>query len=144
MTGMTATRAFVDTNVLVYAFDDADPSKRDVARALLERRDKPILVLSTQVLIEFYVTVTRKLRQRVEPSAAAKTVAELAERPVVTTDTSLVQAAIAFSREHQLSLWDALILEAAATAACQVLLTEDLDAGSILRGVRIENPFAGN
>jgi predicted nucleic acid-binding protein len=67
---------------------------------------------------------------------------ELARLPVVISDTTLVQAAIATSHSATISLWDALIVEAARVGGCDRLLTEDLSAGSTIRGVRIENPFA--
>ena len=141
MTRMSG-RAFVDTNVLVYAFDDADAKKRDAARSLLGASDGPDLVLSTQVLAEFYVVVTGKFAKPVTAEDAASAVTALARLPVVATDAALVQAAIGLSQERQLSLWDALIVEAAAVARCEILLTEDLDTGATIRGVRVENPFA--
>lgn len=135
-------RAFVDTNVLVYAFDDDEPEKQAVARRVLAREDGPALVVSAQVLSEFFVAVTRVRDRRLDPSAAEQVVGELARLPVVAVDAPLVRAAIATSQHHQISYWDALIVEAAATAGCDALLTEDLATGSTLRGVHIENPFA--
>ena len=104
----TTARWFVDTNVLVYAFDDGEPAKRDRARELLAKPGAP-LALSAQVIGEFYVVVTRKL---------------------------------ATSRSAQLSYWDALIVEAAAAAGCDRLLTEDLTHGATVRTVLVQNPFA--
>jgi predicted nucleic acid-binding protein len=133
-------RAFVDTNVLVYAFDDADPRRRDQARALLTAPAQP-LVISAQVVGEFYVVVTRKLAVPLDPAHAAAAVEQLLRLPLVPVDRDLVQAAVATSRAHQLAYWDALIVEAAAVAGCDTLLSEDLVAGSVIRSVRIENPF---
>jgi predicted nucleic acid-binding protein len=134
-------RAFVDTNVLVYSVDDADLHKRDVARALLVHRVDE-LVVSAQVLSEFYVVVTRKLAQPMSGEDAAAAVSELSKLPVVPNDATLVRDAIALSREGQLSFWDAQIVAAARTAGCETLYTEDLASDTTIAGVRILNPFA--
>lgn len=136
-------RAFVDTNVVVYAFDDDEPEKQATARAILDSTGPTTLVLSAQVLAEFYVTVTRKLARPVPPDQARAAVEALRELPVVSTDSQLVQAAVVTAQRHQLSLWDAMIVEAAAAADCDVVLTEDLTDGAVLRDITIENPFAG-
>jgi len=133
--------AFLDTNVLVYAFDDDEPDKQEQARALLDGPATDVLVLSTQVLAEFYVTVTRKLARPLEPVTAREAVAAMSELPVVTADADLVLAAIDLSARHQISLWDGLIVQAASVAGCETILTEDLADGALLAGVRIQNPF---
>ena len=134
--------AFVDTHVVVYAFDDDEPVKQEQARSLLAGPDAPTtLVLSTQVLAEFYVTVTRKLARPLSAADAAQAVALLAELPVVGADRTSVLEAVDLARAHQLSLWDAQIVQAAAAADCATLLTEDLTHGAVLAGVRVENPF---
>lgn len=134
--------AFVDTNVVVYAFDDDEPARQQRAREVLSAPADVMLVLSTQVLAEFYMTVTRKLARPLDAATASQAVAELAELPVVSTDADLVLAAVDLAQQHRLSLWDALIVQAASAAGCATLLTEDLAAGAVLAGVRIENPFA--
>jgi predicted nucleic acid-binding protein len=135
-------RSFVDTNVAVYLFDADEPAKQQVAREVFESSDLQ-LVVSTQVLGEFFVTVTRKLRRPMDAATAAEAVAELARLPVVIVDVPLVGAAIETSGRSQVSYRDALIVEAAAAAGCAQLLTEDLAAGATIHGVRIENPFPG-
>ncbi len=134
-------RAFLDTSVLVYAFDDGEPRKRDRARALLSAPPAP-LTLSAQVIGEFYVVVTRKLAKPLPAVDARAAVAQLLRLPVVPVDAELAAAAVASSESSQLSYWDALIVEAARAAGCDVLLTEDLADGATIRSVRIENPFA--
>ena len=137
-------RAFLDTNVLVYAVDDADPHKRDRARQLLAEADPGDLVLSTQVLCEFYVVVTRKLDCPLPDGVAAEAVADLSQLPlIVATDAELVRAGIATCQRWQLSFWDGLIVAAATAAGCDLVLSEDLSDGARLGSVRIENPFAG-
>jgi predicted nucleic acid-binding protein len=134
--------AFLDTNVVVYAFDDDEPVKQERARTIIGGGDYPTLVVSTQVLAEFFVTVTRKLDRPLSPELARQAVADLATLPVVGADKESVLAGIDLADRHQLCLWDALIVQAAATAGCETLLTEDLTDGTVLAGVSIQNPFA--
>lgn len=133
-------RAFLDTSVLVYLFDDADPDKQQRARVLLGDPGYHF-VLSTQVLGEFYVVVTRKLRRPLDTAGAAAAIQQLTDFFVVGTDAALVLAAVRTAELSQLSYWDSLIIEAAASADCEVLLTEDLSDGAVIRGVRVQNPF---
>jgi predicted nucleic acid-binding protein len=138
---MTA-KSFVDTNVLVYCFDAGEPAKRKRALAILEGDiDVGDLVLSTQVLQEFYVAVTRKLKRPLSPAEAAAIVDDLAKLPAVQIDVAMVRAAIADCQSHRLSLWDSLVLRAALTASCERVLTEDLQHGFVFESLRIENPF---
>jgi predicted nucleic acid-binding protein len=134
-------RTFVDTNVWVYAVDGADPTKRDRALALLGPSAGANLVVSTQVLIEFYVVVTRKLAVPLAADAAQAMVDQMARLPVVPADTQLVTTAMAGSREWRISLWDALIVRAAEVSGCGLILSEDLTHGAVYGSVRVENPF---
>lgn len=134
--------AFFDTNLLVYLFDSASPEKQGRAREVFsERAQRDEVLLSTQVLQEFYVTVTRKLAAPLSADEAERLVRDFAVFPVVSTDAPLVVAAIALSRRHRLSLWDAMIVVAARAGGATELLTEDLQHGQVLEGVRIVNPF---
>lgn len=136
-----AGKAFLDTNVLVYAVDAADPRKRATARKVLDERAAD-LVISAQVLSEFYVVATRRLETPMSEKDAAAAVDELGRLPTVVTDGELVRDGIAISREAKLSFWDGLVVAAARVAGCESVLTEDLGAGSTIAGVRVENPFA--
>lgn len=131
---------FVDTNVLVYAVDAADPRKHRAAQAWKtelwkSRRGR----LSFQVLQEFYVTVAQK-----RPAARAQARAEVRDlltwRPVA-MDGPLLERGWAAQDRYRLSFWDALIVAAAQAASCRYLLTEDLQAGQDLDGVVVVNPF---
>jgi len=135
---------FFDTNVLVYLFDADSPEKRKIARALLQKHagDGDIL-LSTQVLQEFYVAVTRKLARPLGAAAAADAVANFAELPLVTIDAKLVLSAIDRSRDSRLSFWDALIVQAAIEGHAGTLYSEDMQHGLVLDNLRIVNPFPG-
>jgi predicted nucleic acid-binding protein len=133
---------FVDTNVLVYARDTADPSKH--ARAsewvagLWERADGR---LSVQVLQEYYVITTRKLRPGLAPEEARADVLDLAAWSPVVTDVQMIASAWTVEERFGLSFWDALIVAAAQVARCDVLLTEDLQHGMDLDGVHVTDPF---
>jgi predicted nucleic acid-binding protein len=135
-------RRFADTNVLVYLFDADAPAKRERAREILATDGvEGRLVISTQVLQELFVTVTRKLAVPLPPAEALAALDSLDELPVTAVDRPLVRAAAELSIRHRISLWDALIVEAARAGGCQVLLTEDLQDGWEVAGLRVENPF---
>ena len=132
--------SFVDTNVLVYAFDLGDERKRQVALDLLDDASlRP--VVSTQVLLEFYWTVTLKLDPPLAAVEAHDVVRHLSEGEVVPTDAALVDEAIALARRHGLALWDAAIVVAAKRAGCDELVTEDLGDGATIDGVKVRDPF---
>ena len=134
-------KPFVDTNVLVYANDPADRRKQQIAReTLLEHAGS--LVLSAQVLSEFYSVVTRKFSPLLGLEEARTIVDDLRRFPIVVIDEQLVLDAITISAKAMLSYWDGLILSAARAAGCDVVLTEDLSHGATVAGVRVENPFA--
>jgi len=133
---------FVDTNVWVYAVDTADPAKRKRALEATAPARGRDLVISTQVLTEFYAVVTRKLAVPVSVDDAEAMVRQLSVLPVVAIDGSLVVSAIVGSREWQVSIWDALILRAAEVAGCRRVLSEDLADGTTYGSVAVENPFA--
>ena len=134
---------FVDTNVWVYAVDAADPAKRERALAATAPAAGRDLVVSTQVLTEFYAVVTRKLALPVPVDDAEAMVRQLAALPVVAIDSAVVVSAITASRTWQISIWDALIIRAAEVAGCRRILSEDLADGVMYGSVRVENPFAG-
>jgi predicted nucleic acid-binding protein len=136
---------FIDTNVLVYAFDASAGDKQVTARALLKRMvDAETGCLSVQILQEFFVVVrSSKIPQPLSIDEAADRVWEFAMTWQVFEPTAMdVLAAIELSKQAQLKFWDAMILHAAAESGCGVLWTEDLNDGQIVRGVQIRNPFA--
>ncbi len=134
-------RAFVDTNVWVYAVDDGEPDKQARARQVLKPSPDKDFVVSAQVLGEFYVTVRRKLAETLPDTDAVALVDRMRQLPVVALDANLVSTAIANAREWQLSYWDALIIAAAEASGCDVVFSEDLSHGQLYGSVRIENPF---
>lgn len=131
---------FVDTNVLIYAEDNDEPAKRDIAREMIpqlmvERTGK----VSLQVLNEFFAAGTRKLG--LDALAARRRVELYTRFDVVPLGTDDLLAAIDLHRLHQLSIWDTLILRAAMISGCRTLLTEDLQHGFKLEGLEVVNPF---
>ena len=135
-------RVFVDSNVLVYSFDRREPEKQARAREWLDRLwSYRTGRVSFQVLQEFYVTVTRKLKPGLDPETARKVVQSLWAWQPMTTDEQSFVAAWGIQDRFQLSWWDALIVAAARSAGCSTLLTEDLQHGQDLDGVRVVDPF---
>lgn len=130
---------FLDTNVVVYAFDSADPEKQRAAIDVLESGRR--LVVSTQVLVESWWVLTRRLERPLSEEAASEVIDELCRLPVVSTDADLVRRAITTSRRWQIAVWDALIVEAARSSGCDRILTEDLQDGQDFDGVGVVNPF---
>lgn len=134
---------FLDTNVLLYAYsgDAQEATKCAIARELLVRGT---WCISAQVLQEFYANAVRVRPGAALMSAAQAqaTVARFAEFCTAHTDAKLVEQAIALSQRNQLSYWDAAIVIAAVRCGATELLTEDLNAGQVIEGVRVVNPFA--
>lgn len=133
---------FIDTNVLVYLFDADAPEKRTRAQELL-RAERDCIVLSIQVLGEFYVTVTRKFAESVSLETAARAVDAFSRFRVQPVHPETVNAAIRRSRYARLSYWDSLIIEAALSAGAGVLFTEDLQHGQRIDDLQIVDPFRG-
>jgi predicted nucleic acid-binding protein len=133
-------RAFLDTNVLVYA-DDADAGlKRTKAQALVvSALATGDAVISTQVLQEYFSVATRKLSVAAE--VAQKKAEVLAALVAITIDADHIIESIKLLRLYDVSFWDALIIHAARRAGCDRLFTEDLQAGQRIEGVEIVNPF---
>lgn len=139
---MSAERRFLDTNVLVYLFDADNQEKRNCSRdILLSARASESLVLSTQVLQEFYVAATRKLARPLDPELACEAVRNFTLLSVHRVTESMVLAAIRRSISARLSFWDSLIVEAALESGSTILLTEDMQHGQVFDDVRVENPF---
>src|SRR5690606_35450244 len=121
-------RVFIDTNVLAYLFDLSEPEKRARADEILQRESQlSELVVSTQVLQELYVTLTRGKEPMAPPDIAQQAIEAAANYTVIQVDVGLVLAGITISRNAQLSFWDGLIMALAASAGCARILTEVLN-----------------
>ena len=134
--------SFVDTNVLVYAFDkSSSPKKRIAQRLMNELMDEDRLRLSTQVLQELFVTLTRKVSKPCTSDEALAVLEDLTAWPLMVVDYAAIRAAIDLTDRTKLSFRDALVVVAAARTGASVLFTEDLNHGQEILGVRISNPF---
>lgn len=133
---------FVDTNVLLYARDASETAKRPRAAAWLEQlwRDQRGRT-SIQVLSEYFVNVTKKLRPGLDADDAWDDVKALLAWKPVPIDRSLLEAGREVERRHRLNWWDCLIVAAAQLQDCSVLLTEDLQDGLVIGGVTVRSPF---
>ena len=135
--------SFFDTNVLVYSIDTDQPDKQAIAQARLTGTTAAgQATISTQVLQEFYWTITRKLSRRFDAARADRAVRDFARLPTIQVDVPIILTATARVQTANLSFWDALIVESALVAGATRLLTEDLQHGQLFDGrLRVENPF---
>ena len=131
---------FIDTNILVYALDPREPLKQPVAARLLrEAAASGSLVISTQVLQEFYAVMLR--RRLLSPADAADALKAWAEHEVVSVTPVLVMRAAELHQLHQFEFWDAMVIQAALEAGCTLLYSEDMQHGRQIGGLQIVNPF---
>jgi predicted nucleic acid-binding protein len=132
----------VDTNVLLYQHDARHRDKQERARAwmaqLWQTRQGRV---SFQVLSEFYVNTTQKLKPGLSPKAARESVKALLAWAPFATDGRVIETAWEVQDRYRLSLWDALVVASASVNGCRHVLTEDLQHGQILHGVAVLNPF---
>lgn len=133
-------KVFLDTNILVYSLDRADSAKqkrcRECIKVLSEESNG---VISTQVMQEFYVASTVKLGA--DPLIVKDILRSFERFETVVVTPELIREAIDCGIINRLSFWDALIVVSAESARCEILWTEDLNPGQVIRGVRVENPI---
>jgi predicted nucleic acid-binding protein len=140
-TGLPQTRCFIDTNILIYADSGDEVRKQRIAIDLLRHlRMQRLGVLSTQVLNEYIQVGLRKLGLPHSHLGEQLRLYRQFDLSVVTPET--MELALELHQRHALSYWNALILASAHIAGCAVLLTEDMEHGELLAGVRLLNPFA--
>lgn len=133
---------FVDTNILIYAHDREQGQRHVTARAVIENLwESGDGVLSTQVLQELYVNLSRKLRKPMTRRRARAVVERYAAWPVQVIGPADILAASELEQRHTLAFWDALLVVAAQRLGATRLLTEDMQHGRTIGGVRIESPF---
>ncbi len=133
---------FLDTNILVYAYDSNDQGKQQIARQLLENAIiEENAAISAQVLGEFFVVVTRKIAVPLTSEEAGQLLAIFRKLPVIEIDGELVDSAVDIHQRYGVSYWDGLIIAAARQHGCNRVLSEDLQAGQKIDGVEIVNPF---
>ena len=133
-------KSFLDTNILIYQMDSRDVVKqkkcRELVKALVLRHEA---VISTQILQEFYVACTTKLK--IKPILVKGMMHGFENMEVVTVGPELINEAVDTSIQYHISFWDSLVIVSAESAKCQNLVTEDLNEGQVIRNVRIQNPM---
>ena len=135
-------KVFFDTNILTYAFDQDSPEKNEQAKELISQwMPTGRMVISTQVLQELFVILTKKLEPGLSPDNAAEVIESLLSLEIDVVETDTILEAIRVSKENTISFWDALIISSAFDSKCRVLFTEDLNREQIISNVKIENPF---
>jgi len=133
---------FVDTNILIYAHDvDAGDRHWRARKLVSELWESGFGMLSTQVLSEFYVNVTRKISTPLDPATARALIEPYLSWQVQTPGPGSVLLASEIQQRHRISYWDALIIHAAVSGGATVLYSEDLNAGQIIEGVEVINPL---
>jgi predicted nucleic acid-binding protein len=135
-------KVFLDTNIIVYAHDLSAGRKHEVAlKTVLDLWNSGQGILSTQVLQEFFISVTRKIPKPIEIRGAQKIVEDLLEWEVIINDGDLILASIDLHVRYHCSFWDSMIIQAAIKGRASLLLSEDFSDGQTIRGVKIQNPF---
>lgn len=141
-TNCMSAKVFVDTNVLIYSYDLDAGGKHDAAAALVrdiwERRCG---VISTQVLQEFYVNVTRKIPAPLSRARARGILQSYLSWQVELNGPEIILFASEIEERHHVTFWDAMIVASAVRAGAERILTEDLNHGQVIEGVQIQNPF---
>ena len=133
-------KIFIDTTLFVYSIDQRDPAKRDLARNILKRLVEVHLpVISTQVIKEFYVVASVKLKA--DTFIIKNIVHNFRNLEIVNNDLELIEQAIDISIISRVSFWDSLIIAAAERANCEFVFSEDMNPGQTYRGVEVVNPF---
>jgi predicted nucleic acid-binding protein len=139
---MSGDRTFIDTNVIVYAYDRSAGEKHLTAAVLMAKLwDSGLGLISTQVLQEFYVTVTSKIPKPLDPVSGGEIISDLLKWDTVVNNGEAILDAISIQSESGLSFWDSMIITAAVSGGAALLYTEDLNDGQVIRGVEIRNPF---
>jgi predicted nucleic acid-binding protein len=135
-------RAFLDTNILVYAYDQHDPQKQRKAQALITGGiEQENLFLSVQVLSEFFNVVTRHISQPMTTDEAQRIIGVISILPVQEIDLAMVNRAIDTHKMYRISYWDALIVSAAERGGCALILSEDFSDGQAYHEILVRNPF---
>jgi predicted nucleic acid-binding protein len=135
-------RVFLDTNILVYAYDRHDRRKQEVAQKVLsEGLEHDSAVLSVQVLSEFFNVVTRRIEQPMSPQEAKTAIELFSNLMVLEIDLAMIYQAIDHFKTYRVSYWDSLIVAAAERGRCKSILSEDLNEGQLYGGIEVRNPF---
>ncbi|MCL5292713.1 MAG: PIN domain-containing protein [Actinobacteria bacterium] len=140
---MREAKTFLDTNIIIYAYDSSAGEKHETAKDILvDLWNSDQGLLSTQVLQEFFVSVTKKIKRPLDIKIAKEIVDDLLKWDVVVNDGKAILGAIDIQLRYRYSFWDSMIIQAAQTGGALLLLSEDLSDNQTIDGVEIKNPFA--
>lgn len=135
-------KSFVDTNILLYSRDSVGPEKQRIASTLLEQLwEKKLGRLSTQVLNEYFVNVTQKLKPGLSKETAWEDVSLYKEWDPMPIDMLLLERSYTVQKKYGLSWWDSLIVGAASRSGCEIIYSEDLSHEQMYFGIQVINPF---
>jgi predicted nucleic acid-binding protein len=132
---------FLDTNVLVYAYDPSDSRKQRVAQGLVRRALAGDIVVSTQVLAEFAATLLHKMAPAARPEDVTAVLDALGPIRVVVPDAEIVRRAVEVRGQYGVHFYDGMIVAAAERGGCRRIWSEDLNADQEYFGIAVENPF---
>jgi predicted nucleic acid-binding protein len=139
---MKGDKVFLDTNLLLYAYDAGSPAKHAVAVRILEDLWKSGSgILSTQVLQEFFVNVTKNIPKPLPIKVGREIVEDFLKWKVVPVEGRAILRAIALHEKHKYSFWDSLVIQSAIEGGARWLFTEDLKDGQKIGDLTIRNPF---
>jgi len=140
---MRGDKVFLDTNIITYAYDTSAGEKHRIAnKILVETWDFGNGILSTQVLQEFFVSITRRIQKPLEVMRAKEIVGDLLTWDVMVNDGESILKAIDLHHHYHFSFWDSMIIQAALKGNAALLLSEDLSGGQTIHGLVIKNPFS--
>jgi predicted nucleic acid-binding protein len=135
-------KVFVDTNIIVYAYDVSAGEKHKIALGIMKDMwSTGNGIISSQVLQEFFVSVTRKIAKPLNIPTAKEIVKDLLKWKTVNINGEILLEAIDIHNEHKYSFWDSVIIAAAVEGRAKVLLSEDLTDTQKIKGIVIKNPF---
>lgn len=135
-------KVFVDTNILVYAYDTSAGEKHKKALAIMEGCwDSEDGIISSQVLQEFFVSVTRKIAKPLDVIKAKEIVKDLLKWKTVIADGEIILEAIDIHSQHKYSFWDSMVIASAIEGGAETILSEDLSDRQMIKGITIRNPF---
>lgn len=135
---------FLDTNILVYAYDPSDPRKQQIARDLVKRALAGEACVSSQVLAELATVLLHKASPRADSGSVVAVLDVLAPIKLITSGSDMVRRAVQAHAQYNLHFYDGLIVAAAERGGCSRILSEDMNSGQKYFGVLVENPFQTN
>jgi predicted nucleic acid-binding protein len=139
---MKGGKVFLDTNIVVYAYDVSAGDKHRIAEDIIDGLwHSGVGIISVQVLTEFFVTITTKIPKPMDKEVVREIVRDFLKWDVVVNDGESVLKAIDIHQRYQYSFWDSMIIQSAIKGNAALLLSEDLSDGQTIEGVRIRNPF---